>query len=150
LQQRKQMVALIDGIEQSKITEEQAFFIDEKSPASILFDATEAEAYLAALEEQEHITDFYIVTQENQLFKQVKREIQELLGPVLVEEEEKRPLSEGFAANLEYFKLDFLDPNEVAMGRQFEAILPILWMMAGAKGKRPESNGKSPYLIPDK
>jgi adenine-specific DNA-methyltransferase len=79
LQQLKQMVALIDGIEQSKITEEQAFFIDEKSPASILFDATEAEAYLAALEEQEHITDFYIVTQENQLFKQVKREIQELV-----------------------------------------------------------------------
>jgi hypothetical protein len=63
-------------------------------------------------------------------------------------EEEKLPMKNGFSANLEYFKLEFLDPHEVEMGRQFAAILPILWLMAGAKGPRPYSTGDVPYLIP--
>lgn len=57
-------------------------------------------------------------------------------------------MKEGFKANLEYFKLEFLDPNEVQLGRQFAAILPILWLMAGAKGPRPHSTGQEPYLLP--
>lgn len=48
------------------------------------------------------------------------------------------PMSEGFSANCEYFKLGFLDKNEVALGRQFKEILPLLWLKAGSVGKRPE------------
>lgn len=60
------------------------------------------------------------------------------------------PMEEGFAANLAYFKLDFLEPAEVAMGRQFAAILPMLWMMAGAKGPRPEApDAHAHWLIPE-
>lgn len=60
------------------------------------------------------------------------------------------PMAEGFAANLEYFKLDFLDPQEIQMGRQFGAILPILWMMAGSRGPRPEAPAPhAPWLLPD-
>lgn len=60
------------------------------------------------------------------------------------------PMADGFAANLEYFRLDFLDPQEVQMGRQFAAILPILWMMAGARGPRPAPpDPHTPWLLPD-
>lgn len=60
------------------------------------------------------------------------------------------PMAEGFPANLEYFRLDFLDPQEVQMGRQFAAILPILWMMAGARGPRPAApEPHTPWLLPE-
>ena len=149
LAQRKQLVALIDKVPQSKIMADMPFFVDEEIPASILFDIRQAEAWLEALEEQEHITDFYLVTQENRAFTSIKQQVQELLGPVLLEEEEKRPLKDGFPANLEYFKLDFLDPTEVQMGRQFAAILPVLWMMAGTRGSLPDApDPHAPWLIP--
>lgn len=149
LAQRKQLVALIDKVPQSKITVDMAFFVDDDSPASILFDILQADAWLEALEEQEHVRDFYIVTQENKVFSSIKQQIQELLGPMLLEEEEKRPLKDGFPANLEYFKLDFLDPTEVQMGRQFAAILPVLWMMAGARGPLPDApDPHASWMIP--
>lgn len=58
----------------------------------------------------------------------------------------ERPMSDGFQANCEYFKLGFLDKNDVAMGKQFKEILPLLWLKAGAVGKRPELDGSE---IPD-
>jgi hypothetical protein len=39
--------------------------------------------------------------------------------------------SKGFEENLEYFRLDFLDHDDVARGEAFKAILPILWLMGG-------------------
>ncbi len=56
------------------------------------------------------------------------------------------PMSEGFAANVEYFKLGFLDKNSVSLGQQFIEILPLLWLKAGAIGKRPELDGEE---LPD-
>ena len=149
LEQRKQLVALVDKVPKSKITTDMPFFVDGEIPASILFDIRQADAWLVALEDQEHIADFYIATQENKTFNAIKQQIQNLLGPVLVEEEERRPLKDGFPANLEYFKLDFLDPTEVQMGRQFAAILPVLWMMAGARGPLPDApDSHAHWLIP--
>ena len=61
-------------------------------------------------------------------------------------------MRDGFPANLEYFKLDFLDKNQVALGRQFREILPLLWLRAGAVGARPELPADAPIpamLIPD-
>jgi adenine-specific DNA-methyltransferase len=134
---KKQLVALIDGIPQSAVKKDSAFVVSEKHPASILFDDSQADAWLEALEDQEHITDFYIVTAKKATFDDLKARIHDLLGPVIVTEEEKRPMREGFSANLEYFRLDFLDKNHVALGRQFREILPILWLRAGAVGPRP-------------
>ena len=50
-------------------------------------------------------------------------------------------MSEGFPANVEYFKLGFLDKNRVSLGQQFSEILPLLWLKAGAVGERPELDG---------
>lgn len=60
-----------------------------------------------------------------------------------------RELAAGFDENLAYFKLDFLDPNEVALGSKFENVLPILWLMAGANGQLAIRNDKKPFYIPD-
>lgn len=149
LVQRKQLVSLINKVPQSKITADMPFFVDDVIPATILFDIEQVEEWLESLEYREHITEFYLVTQDNKAFISIKQLVQELLGPTLVEEEERRPLKEGFPTNLEYFKLDFLDPTEVQMGRQFAAILPLLWMMAGSIGPLPDApKAQAPWLIP--
>lgn len=57
------------------------------------------------------------------------------------------PMSQGFKANAAYFKLGFLDKNDVALGRQFKEILPLLWLKAGAVGKRPEYDGELPDML---
>lgn len=58
------------------------------------------------------------------------------------------PIADGFDENVEFFALDFLDPDEVARGDAFKAILPILWMVAGGRGEREDSKGSMPWFIP--
>ena len=59
-------------------------------------------------------------------------------------------MAAGFDENLEYLRLDFLDPSQVARGDAFQAILPILWMMAGCRGEREDSKGSTAWFIPKK
>ena len=54
----------------------------------------------------------------------------------------------GLLENIEYFRLDFLNPDEVARGDAFQAILPILWMMAGCRGEHGQSKGSQPWFFP--
>jgi len=61
---------------------------------------------------------------------------------------EGRSYSEGFEENIEYFRLDFLNPDEIARGDAFQAILPILWMMAGCRGTREDSKGSQSWFYP--
>ena len=51
------------------------------------------------------------------------------------------PMSDGFQANCDYFRLDFLDKASVSLGKQFRAILPLLWMKAGAFNQCPKLDG---------
>jgi adenine-specific DNA-methyltransferase len=136
---KREIVGLIEGIPMSYIKPDMAFFVseDERHSAAILFDDTQVDTFLEALEGMDHITHFYVVTRSNRLFQELKAQISDLLGTIEVQEEEKRPMAEGFPANLEYFKLDFLEKDRVALGRQFRAILPLLWLRAGAVGPRP-------------
>lgn len=53
-----------------------------------------------------------------------------------------RPHAQGFDENVEFYRLDYLDPNDVNLGRQFEAVLPLLWLAAGGKGSRPTATSK--------
>lgn len=61
--------------------------------------------------------------------------------------ENPRAMSDGFAANAIYFKLGFLDKNEVELGRQFKEMLPLLWMKAGAHGPCPSIEDEIPGLL---
>lgn len=58
------------------------------------------------------------------------------------------PFAEGLDENVEFFALDFLNPSEVARGDAFQAVLPILWLMAGCRGKREDSKGSQSWFIP--
>ncbi len=135
---KKQVVALIDGLPQTLVKDTSPFIVSEEHKASILFDPTAADDWLEALDGQEHITDFYIVTPTKRVFDGLKAQINDLLGPILVPEEERRSMSAGFPANLAYFKLDFLDKDRITLKRAFREILPLLWLKAGAVGPRPE------------
>lgn len=146
--QRKQVAALLPAVPQSKVTEA-PWFLDDDIGVSVLWDVQQAASWLEELSEANHVTEVCVVTMEGRLFNALKTQIIETLGPQEVSEDEKRPMADGFAANLEYFRLDFLDPQEIQMGRQFAAILPLLWMMAGARGPRPAApDPHAPWLIP--
>jgi adenine-specific DNA-methyltransferase len=73
-----------------------------------------------------------------------------LPGNYLGEDEDGNVMTvkDGLEENLEYLRLDFLNPNEVARGDAFLAILPILWMMVGCRGRREESKGSQSWFIP--
>ncbi|CAL75269.1 putative Site-specific DNA-methyltransferase (adenine-specific) [Bradyrhizobium sp. ORS 278] len=74
----------------------------------------------------------------------------ELAGTYLDIEGHEKNLrwSDGFEENIEYFNLDFLEPDEVARGDAFRSILPILWLIAGASGEREDSKGTSAWHLP--
>ncbi len=57
-------------------------------------------------------------------------------------------MSQGFEENVKYLKLDFLDPADIGRGEKYEAILPILWLMAGACGDLKLLDGSGKYHFP--
>jgi adenine-specific DNA-methyltransferase len=44
------------------------------------------------------------------------------------------PMADGFEENVEFFELTYLDPEEVELDKAFNAIAPLLWLRAGARG----------------
>ena len=58
------------------------------------------------------------------------------------------PMSEGLAENVEFFTLTYQAPRPVAHHRAFEAIAPLLWLRAGAKGRRIDEP-KEDFAIAD-
>ena len=130
-------VGMIDALPQNSVTPGCRFIVSKDHKASVLFDPDAAAEWLEALDEQDHITDFYIVAGDDKQFKAIKAQVDDLLGPLIVQQEEKRPMSAGFPANVAYFKLDFLDKDRVELGAAFREILPLLWMKAGAIGPAP-------------
>ncbi len=141
LSKRKQLVSFIgkNKLAQSLVKAESRFVVpdDEKYSASILFDDTAISEYLEALQDHDHINEFYIITKSGKAFNSIKAGIQETLGERIVSEQIMRPMRLGFNSNAIYFKLGFLDKNAVALGKQFKEMLPTLWMKAGAIGKCP-------------
>ncbi len=57
------------------------------------------------------------------------------------------PMADGFAANLAYFRLDFLEQERVSLRRAFREILPLLWLKAGSVGPRPELARREPEPV---
>ncbi len=46
------------------------------------------------------------------------------------------PMADGFTENVEFFTMTYEEPRAVAHNRAFEAIAPLLWLKAGAEGRR--------------
>lgn len=133
---KKQLVALVKGLPQSLVKEPCPFIVSEKHTSSILFDTQHAEDWLEALEEQEHITDFYIVTAVKKTFDSLRQQVAKQLGPFIVNEVEKVPMSDGFEENAEFFTLTYETPVAVNYQTAFMRIAPLLWLRAGSFGRR--------------
>jgi len=58
------------------------------------------------------------------------------------------PLSEGFEESVEFYKLEYLDPDSVRLGDQLDAILPMLRLAATPAGPIPKAGGE-PWVAPD-
>jgi adenine-specific DNA-methyltransferase len=57
-------------------------------------------------------------------------------------------IAEGFAANIEFFRLDYLDPAEVEFGMRYAEIEPLLWLRAGGIGHRVALDPANPLGLP--
>ena len=141
---KKALVTLINKQKEVKLptmTADVPFLVSEDDGynASILFDVTKIDEYLEALESNDHITNFFIVTDKDATYRLVKEEISQLMGKIEETVPVSMPMKDGFKANAIFFKLGFLDKRSVARGRQLQELLPILWMKAGAKGECPTS-----------
>ena len=84
---KKQLVALIEGLPQTLVKDVCPFIVSEKHTSSVLFESECSSEWLEALDEQKHITDFYIVTPIKKTFDMLKKDISKLLGPLIVKEE---------------------------------------------------------------
>jgi adenine-specific DNA-methyltransferase len=150
LPEKKQIVALIgkDKLPQSLVQRDSSFIVSESHTSSIFFFFDLANEWLEILDDQDHITDFYIVAKESRVFNEIKIKLNDLLGALSILEPLRRPMKKGFSANVEYFKLGFLDKNSVSLGQQFRAILPLLWLKSGAIGERPNlKSAKLPDIL---
>jgi adenine-specific DNA-methyltransferase len=60
-----------------------------------------------------------------------------------------RRFAHGFEENVIFYRLDYLDPDEVSLGRQFAAILPLLWLTTGGAGGPPRHcSPNGPWVMP--
>ena len=55
--------------------------------------------------------------------------------------------SDGFAENVEFFRLDYLDKDAVELGHAFAAINPCLWLMSGGFGSREVKPGTKGWAV---
>lgn len=69
---KKQVLALIDGLPQSLVQDPCPFVVSADHKASVLFDVNAAEDWLEALDGQDHISDFYLVTPSKKQFDALK------------------------------------------------------------------------------
>jgi adenine-specific DNA-methyltransferase len=133
---RKDLLKLIDGVSGSDL-KDKSFCVSKNGLIAVVFD--DMDIFLEELEDFPNIEKVFIVTKNKSGFKAAKEAILEELGPKLVTAQREIPMSRGFPASLDYYKLDFLDPGTVGAGQAFSAILPILWMMSGCIGDCPQS-----------
>lgn len=71
-----------------------------------------------------------------------------LPGDKLYTHLDNRRMVDGFEENIEFFRIDYLDPDEVDLGTQFGAISPSLWLAAGGIGDREEASSDGDMLLP--
>ncbi len=146
---RKQLVSLLEGVPQSLVTAHCAYIVSEECSASVLFDIADADAWLEALDGQEHITDLYIVAAARRTFDSLKSRVEDLLGPHVVTEVEKPSMAEGFEENAEFFTLTYETPVAVSYQTAFARIAPLLWLRAGSVGRRIEKVPASGWDLVD-
>lgn len=116
---------------------------DKKEKTAFLFDVDNVDDFMEELDEDTET--IYIVTSDNKKFKAANKALEEL--PELTRTEMvKRPMKDGFEANVNFFRLSFLDPKLVGWGKNLQELLTLLWLQSGAHGECP-TTVEAPYAI---
>lgn len=110
---RKSLLSIMgkDILPQGLLKKDSHYIVSDKHATSIIFDLTYVDEWLSQLEEATHITDIYILTTNKTVFKKLQSEIEELMGPITINENIKIPMSQGFIANVKYFKCTWIPRN---------------------------------------
>ena len=59
-----------------------------------------------------------------------------------------RDYSEGFAENVEFFRLAYLDPIAIELGTHFSELHPLFWLTAGGIGERENIDPAVSFVLP--
>lgn len=60
----------------------------------------------------------------------------------------EREFAEGFEENVEFFRLDYVDPGAVELGMHFDELHPLMWLAAGGIGEPTEVDQGAPFALP--
>jgi adenine-specific DNA-methyltransferase len=58
-----------------------------------------------------------------------------------------RPFALGFEENAEFYQLEYLDPDAIELGEQFQTVAPLLWLAAGGVGEREDVPASSDFYV---
>lgn len=144
----RQTLALAVGFTKSKVTGEESFLLAEGEKVAVLLDPDSLADFIEQGDKlSDNIETVYLPFRSGRSFNKVKAQLAEAWPPLTKSVEIKRPMKDGFAANLDYFRLDFLDRSQVETDGKLADILPALWMMAGCRGKLPTCKGNEKMLF---
>lgn len=59
-----------------------------------------------------------------------------------------RPYADGFDENVEFFRIDYLDPAEVEFGLRYRELEPLIWLWAGGIGGLELLDPEKPLGVP--
>ncbi len=144
----REALALAVGFTKSKVTGEESFLLADGESVAVLLDPGALDSFIEQGEEwAESIETVYLPFPSGKAFNQARHQLTEAWPPLSKTVEIKRPMKDGFAANLDYFRLDFLDRSQAEIGGKLADILPALWMMAGSRGRLPTARGNEKMLF---
>ena len=141
-------LAVAVGFPKSKVTGEESFLLAEGESVAVLLDPSALDAFVEKGGEwAEGIETVYLPFPSGKAFNLARDQVLEAWPPLTKTVEVKRPMRDGFAANLDYFRLDFLDRSQAEISGKLADILPALWMMAGCRGQLPTIKGNEKMLF---
>ena len=131
----RKALAVALGFAVSKVTGQEPFLLDEDENVAVLLAPEKLPDFIELGEEwAEGIECVYLPFSAGRAFTKAKTEIAEAWPQLNKRMEVKRLMKEGFHANLDYFRLDFLDRAQIETSGKLADILHALWMMAGCRG----------------
>jgi adenine-specific DNA-methyltransferase len=144
----RQSLAQVIDFPRSKVTGEESFFLAEEAAVAALLEQGELDQFIEeGAEYADSIEKIFVLSDSAKSYNAIKERITDAWPPLSRSIELKRPMEVGFNANLEYFRLDFLDRDIVETTAKMSDLLPSLWMMAGSRGKIPSCKGNEKILM---
>lgn len=119
-----------------------------KDRRAVLFDPEATNDFATALADAGEVERvFFVASGSARRDAEIAAIITEALGPRIEERPVVKTAASGLQGSLSYFRLTYLDPDAVEIGRMDGALLPTLWLMAGARGSVPPAFD-GPMLVP--